>query len=349
MQVAEAVARKFGEERSSKAHSYEEACGAGGRGAAGAEPLDPGGRRSGGGECRCAAAWPSQARWGGERQSLPFLFLREAWRRLPSILRELRGQPNSPFRRRIRVRKVGLGDPGLPQPAPARVTSEQGSAPRKPARGGPGGCGLRPRPRPSSPARGGWWRGGARWWAGRGNREERAGRVRSCPCLALERGRAGARAGGKPARAAVVGSGRRGGEVTCERAAAPVAAGSRRPRGAPHTLRGWGRGPGGVRGRSRRRGGGVAASAPPPAPGRVGAAGVGARRAAAGRGGEAKLCGPGPAAARGGRVGAGGGGRRHVGVCGKRGAPGRLPSGPALGLEPPRSRRARPRDAAPEA
>lgn len=31
------------------------------------------------------------------------------------------------------------------------------------------------------------------------------------------------------------------------------------------------------------------------------------------------------------------------------GALGRLPSGPALGLEPPRSRRARPRDAAPRA
>lgn len=187
------MARKFGKERSSKAHSYEEACGAGGRGrpaqsrwipAAGVREAASAGARQHG---RARRGW--QARWGGERQSLPFLFLREAWRRLPSILRELRGQPNSPFRRRIRVRKVGSGDPGLPQPASARVTSEQGSAPRKPARGGPGGCGLRPRPRPSSPARGGWWwRGGARRWAGRGNREERAGRVRSCPCLALERG-----------------------------------------------------------------------------------------------------------------------------------------------------------------
>lgn len=65
------------------------------------------------------------------------------------------------------------------------------------------------------------WRGRARRWAGRGNREERAGPVCSCPCLALGRGRASARAGGKPARTAVVGFDWRGGEVTCERLRPP--------------------------------------------------------------------------------------------------------------------------------
>lgn len=203
---------------------------------------------------------------------------------------------------------------------------------------------------PQSPApracrvRWGERRGGPRRWAGRGNREERAGRVCSCscPCRALERGRAGARAGGKPARAAVVGWDRRGGEVTCERASVRA----RRVRIAPASL-----GPH-TPCEAGARVGDKEESQPgrrrPPAPGRVGAAGVGARRAAApGRGGEGSenfagggSCGPGRG--RGGG-GAGGGGRRHVGVCGKRGAPGRLPCGLALGLEPPGFRRARPR------
>lgn len=113
------------------------------------------------------------------------------------------------------------------------------------------------------------------------------------------------------------------------RAAAPAASRSRRPRGAPRTLRGWGRGAGGVRARSLRRGG-VAPSAPPPARGRVGAVEIGTHRAAgaaaAGWGGRSETlrasapAGPGgPWRPRGG-VGAGGGARRHVGVCGNLGA-----------------------------
>lgn len=103
----------------------------------------------------------------------------------------------------------------------------------------------------------------------------------SCPCRALERGRAGARAGGKPARAAVVGWDRRGGEVTCERASVRA----RRVRIAPASL-----GPH-TPCEAGARVGDKEESQPgrrrPPAPGRVGAAGVGARRAAApGRGGE---------------------------------------------------------------
>lgn len=110
--------------------------------------------------------------------------------------------------------------------------------------------------------------------------------------------------------------------------------------GPPDLLRGWGR---------SRRPGGVAAWAPPPAragPGRC-RGGRGAPGGGAGprRGGKRNFAGGGSRGPRRGRRGggAGGGGRRHVGVCGKRGAPGRLPCGLALGLEPPGSRRARPR------
>lgn len=112
------------------------------------------------------------------------------------------------------------------------------------------------------------------------------------------------------------------------------------------TLGGWGGGSSRVRARRSGRGGvGPLPPPPPSAPGRVGEAGVGCPPAAGGRGEEkrnfpgASLRGPRPSAARGGVVVSGGGGRRHVGVCEKRGAPGRSPrpggAAPARRTPPP--------------
>lgn len=227
--------------------------------------------------------------------------------------RELRGLLKSPFRRLARVGKVRSGDPGLPRLVWARVTSVQRSAFPSPAGEGPRvGVTSAEEPAPRAVAWG--RRGGARRWAGRGSLEERAGRVCSCPCLALGRGRASARTGGEPAGAAVVGFDWRGGEVTCEQLRPPRP--DRAGLAGPHaTLRGWGRGAGRVRARSWRRGG-VAPSAPPPAPGRVGAMGVGTHRAAAGWGGRSEtLRAPVPAGSGGRGAGRGWRGRRRPTPC----------------------------------
>lgn len=175
-------------------------------------------------ERRCSAARPSragQAAAVGWRDAKPFLFLREAWRRLPPILPEN-------FAGCLRALSEGWPESGKSGQATQGGLCELlgAAAMRRGARSAaPPGVGPRvgvasaEEPAPRAVAWG--WRGGTRRWAGRGNWEERAGRVCSCPCLALGRGRAGARAGGKAAGAAVVGFDWRGGEVTCERLRPP--------------------------------------------------------------------------------------------------------------------------------
>lgn len=168
------------------------------------------------------------------------------------------------------------------------------------------------------------WRGRARRWAGRGNREERAGPVCSCPCLALGRGRASARAGGKPARTAVVGFDWRGGEVTCERCTrrvriAPASRGPTHPaRLGPRSRQSPRPESATRRRRSRTLGAAARTRAGRYHGGRDAPGGGGLGREKRNFAGACPR-GPGPAVARGG-VGPGGGGRRHVGVCGKRGA-----------------------------
>lgn len=180
--------------------------------------------------------------------------------------RELRGLLKSPFRRLARPSQESqVRRPRIAAAWAHHLCAEKRPTTR-PGEGPPVGVASAEGPAPRAVAWG--WRGRARRWAGRGNREERAGRVCSCPCLALGRGRAGARAGVKPARAAVVGFDWRSGEVTCERLRPPRP--DRAGLAGPHAPCEAGAGGAGrVRAGSRRRRGGVAPSAPPPAPGRV--------------------------------------------------------------------------------
>lgn len=182
--------------------------------------------------------------------------------------RELRGLLKSPFRRLARVRKVRSGDPGLPQPVSVRVTSVQKSAFPNPAPGRPPQWVWPPlKTPPLVRSRGD---GGAGQGDGRGEGTGKKGQGRCARARVWRLGGGApvrAQEGSQPGRPL---SGSTGGAVKSPASGAPAASESRRPRGAPRTLRGWGRGAGRVRAPSRRRGGGgVAPLAPPPAPGRV--------------------------------------------------------------------------------